>query len=72
MQSLQYFMIFNWMGSGYKVPDVTMRQRLYYRLDLYFHQSGFLSNVAIVGLFNLVLIIMIIGFGIWKYIKSKE
>lgn len=61
------------MGSGYKVQDVTItRQRLYYRLDLYFHQSGFLSNIAIVGLFNLVLIIMITGFGIWKYIKSKE
>lgn len=25
LQSLQYFMIFNWMGSGYKVQDQTMR-----------------------------------------------
>jgi hypothetical protein len=59
------------MGSGYKIEDHTMRQRLYYRLDLYAHQSGFLSNIAIVGILNIILVIMIIVLGFWKYRKDK-
>jgi hypothetical protein len=48
-----------------------MRQRLYYRLNLYAHQSGFLSNIAIVGLLNIILVILIIVLGIWKHRKDK-
>ena len=39
LQSLQYYMIFNVMGSGYKVEDQTMRQRQHYRLHEYFKES---------------------------------
>lgn len=72
LQSLQYFMVFNWMGSGYKVQDQTMRQRQYYRLDLYMHESSFMKNIAIVGLADLAVAITIIALGIWKYRKDKK
>ena len=48
-----------------------MKQRLYYRLDLYARQSGFLSNIAIVGILNVILVVLIIALGIWKYRKDK-
>jgi hypothetical protein len=63
-------MLFNVFGSGYKNQDQTMRQRQYYRLDVYFHESHFLRNIAIVGIFNLILIVVIVVLAIWKYRKD--
>jgi FtsZ-interacting cell division protein ZipA len=35
------------------------------------HESGFMRNIAIVGLADLALVIAIIVLGIWKYRKDK-
>lgn len=74
-------MIWNWLGSGYKLSignntnaynDQSLKQRQYYRLDLYLHTSKFISNFAIIGIINIVLFILIVGLAIWKYRKDKR
>ena len=69
LQGLQYFMIFNWIGAGYKLSDQSMRQRQYYRLDLYLRESNLLKNIALVGLVSLALFFTIVGLAIYKYRK---
>ena len=69
LQGLQYFMIFNWIGAGYKLSDQSMRQRQYYRLDLYLGESNLLKNIALVGLVSLALFFTIVGLAIYKYRK---
>lgn len=69
LQGLQYFMIFNWIGAGYKLSDQSMRQRQYYRLDLYLRESNLLKNIALVGLVSLALFFIIVGLAIYKYRK---
>lgn len=66
LQSLQYYMIFNIMGSSYKIADQTMKQRQYYRLDEYFKQSSLLPNIAIIGIFNILIFAALLFFTIYK------
>ena len=59
-------MIFNVMGSSYKIADQTMKQRQYYRLDEYFKQSSLLPNIAIIGIFNILIFGALLFFTLYK------
>lgn len=72
LQSLQYFMIFSWVGSGYKVQDQALRERQYYRLDVYLHESKFIFNIALIGIVNIILVGCVVILLIYKAIKNNK
>ena len=72
LQSLQYFMVFNLIGSVYKTPDYTLTQEQYYRLHEYLNTSDFLSNVAIIGLIDVVVFLLMLIFFIQKHRNHDE
>ena len=60
LQALQYFMIFNTMGSGYKERDFIMMARKNYRLDSFLKTTSIGPNIAIIAAFTLISLVLLI------------
>jgi hypothetical protein len=72
LQGLQYFMIWNVLGSGYKAVDYTLLTNKYYRMSLYMQQTGLAQNIALIAAFTLLAMVLLIIICIIAIKRKKQ
>jgi hypothetical protein len=72
LQGLQYFMIFNTMGSGYKTEDYLLVASKNYRLDSFLGTTNLSQNLAIIAPFTLVPLVMLIVLAVVAAKRRKQ
>jgi hypothetical protein len=72
LQGLQYFMIWNVLGSGYKSIDYTLMTNKYYRMSLYMKQAGLAQNIALVAAFTILAMVLLIIICIIAIKRKKQ
>lgn len=72
LQGLQYLMIFNTMGYGYKKEDYILIASKNYRLNKYLQTTSIASNLAIIAAFTLVPLIILIIISVISCRKAES
>lgn len=72
LQALQYFMIFNTMGQGYKNDDYVLMSSGNYRLDMFLQQTSIGPNLAIIAPFTIISLILLIIICIVSVRRKKQ
>lgn len=72
LQALQYFMIFNTMGSNYKTDDFVLNVRGNFRLYSFMKQTSLGPNIAIIAAFTLISLILLIIICIITVRRKKQ
>lgn len=57
---MQYLMIWNIMGAGYKSSDYTFITNKYYRLNTFLKQTEIGQNILLIAIFTIVAMVLLI------------
>lgn len=73
LQGLQYFMIWNVLGSNIKTTtDYTLQIGNYYRLNQYIKQTGLVQNIVLIAAFTLLAMVLLIIICIIAIRRKKQ
>lgn len=57
---MQYLMIWNVLGTGYKSADYIFSSNKYYRLNTFLHQTEIGQNILLIAIFTLISMVLLI------------
>ena len=72
LEGLQYLMIFNILGGGLKETSTDFKKLSFYRLDQYYKESSIIKSMAILGVCNCLVVLLMIVIPIFKILRKKH
>jgi hypothetical protein len=72
LESLEYLMIFNIIGSGYKTTDYILTASKNYRLSYYLTTTSIGQNIALLAAFTLICLALLIVLLIIAFRRKKQ
>lgn len=69
---MQYLMIWNIIGTGYKTNDYVLMSNKSYRLNRFLHQAQIGQNIALIAAFTLISLVLLIIICIISIRRKKQ
>lgn len=69
---MQYLMIWNIIGSGYKTNDYVLMSNKNYRLNRFLRQAQIGQNIALIAAFTLISLVLLIIICIISIRRKKQ